>query len=753
MKASFTVDTHVFRELGALLVGRDSTALIELIKNSYDADATEVTIYGHSLRDKRSAYIQITDNGTGMTVADFTNGFLRIASRLKEKGDRRSLRYKRRFTGAKGIGRLAAHKLAEVLRVDSMPGVELNASEGVTATIDWKSVEEFQTLEELASEQDNPALVVESKKKTARTKDGTEIRLERLRRSWSDKELLRFVSEVQSFSPPEYLRSPDKEIIKPYNFLFQAPQIADFKRTAPFVHKLQGDFATGENYWPSLAKSTDWIIEIDAVTFPNSILYLLTPTVQYRKANSRAKQQRFSIRRGKTKSAPHFQARILVKEGQQGSGGLRDWAANNSGVRIFMEGFRVLPYGERANDWLQLDRSYTERSRTSPYLKEFGFATAEQIEDEDAFLSILPNRSYYGCVFLTEAGAPHLQMLVNREGFIPNESFDSIAKLVRLGIDLSVRARAAAKVSPKPSPATESRKSSSEDTTENYPRETLGEAVKALSGVRELIAKGQVDMASKTLATAEERLQSLAEDSVSESAMLRVLASVGSQMSAFVHEINSALGMIDGIEHSIERLLDQDFSAAIRRELNKVLKSISDLRRQLERQASFLVDINSPDARRRRSRIPLAERFDAAERILARAAERKGVTIKNDIPTNLRSPAMFPAELTSIFTNLLTNAIKAAESGGRIRATGKAVETGGTIIRVENTGVKVDLKEAERWFQPFESTTANVDSALGQGMGLGLTITRNILEQYGCSIAFAHPTAHFSTAVQIEFTK
>ena len=43
---TFTVDTHVFRELGELLVGRDSTALIELIKNSYDADATEVVVYG-----------------------------------------------------------------------------------------------------------------------------------------------------------------------------------------------------------------------------------------------------------------------------------------------------------------------------------------------------------------------------------------------------------------------------------------------------------------------------------------------------------------------------------------------------------------------------------------------------------------------------------------------------------------------------------------------------------------------------------
>jgi hypothetical protein len=40
--AKFTVDTHLFRELGELLVGRDSTALVELIKNSYDADARHV---------------------------------------------------------------------------------------------------------------------------------------------------------------------------------------------------------------------------------------------------------------------------------------------------------------------------------------------------------------------------------------------------------------------------------------------------------------------------------------------------------------------------------------------------------------------------------------------------------------------------------------------------------------------------------------------------------------------------------------
>jgi len=62
---NFSVDTHVFRELGELLVGRDSTALVELIKNSYDADATEVVVYGKTLDDLENGVIVVADNGVG----------------------------------------------------------------------------------------------------------------------------------------------------------------------------------------------------------------------------------------------------------------------------------------------------------------------------------------------------------------------------------------------------------------------------------------------------------------------------------------------------------------------------------------------------------------------------------------------------------------------------------------------------------------------------------------------------------------
>lgn len=104
---------------------------------------------------------------------------------------------------------------------------------------------------------------------------------------------------------------------------------------------------------------------------------------------------------------------------------------------------------------------------------------------------------------------------------------------------------------------------------------------------------------------------------------------------------------------------------------------------------------------------------------------RKSVGIENEIPHDLRSPPMFPAELTLVFSNLLTNAVKAAQTSDRIRATGEISEDG-VIVRVENSGKAINPESGEKWFRPFESTTTETDPILGQGMGMGLPITRNI---------------------------
>jgi hypothetical protein len=151
---SFSVDTKLFQELGELLVAKESTALVELIKNAYDADATEVAVTGTNLGDAKSGSIIVADDGSGMTREEFELGFLRIAGRTKLTGDRRSLVFGRRYTGEKGVGRLAAHKLAtrlEILSSKGAPGVRDGAQlrppiSSVRATIDWNEIESLETL-------------------------------------------------------------------------------------------------------------------------------------------------------------------------------------------------------------------------------------------------------------------------------------------------------------------------------------------------------------------------------------------------------------------------------------------------------------------------------------------------------------------------------------------------------------------------------------------------------------------------------
>ena len=208
-------------------MGRDSTALIELIKNSYDADATEVIVHGENLDDQERGRIVILDNGTGMTRDRFVSGFLRVASRLKDKGTRRSSVYGRRYTGVKGIGRLAAHKLARRLEVSSIHrGVTGDGpAEELRATLDWDAIEAYETLDEMP---DDVVSVIESTVNgSTSTSSGTALTLSNLRRPWTPKERNRFFGEVQQFQTPDFVRKPLPTSVVPEPVLFKRPILRD----------------------------------------------------------------------------------------------------------------------------------------------------------------------------------------------------------------------------------------------------------------------------------------------------------------------------------------------------------------------------------------------------------------------------------------------------------------------------------------------------------------------------------------------
>jgi hypothetical protein len=271
----FSVDTHIFRELGELLVGRDSTALLELIKNSYDADASEITVTAAELDYPDRARIVIQDNGCGMTAGQFTNGFLRIASRLKDEGERRSRRYLRRYTGSKGIGRLAAHKLARAMEIMSVSGTPGGKSRrAIEARIDWERIESRETLAEVL---DGISFLESDLPRAAAV--GTAITLNKLRRVWSPAERARFAAECRACQVPQILTAPLPRRILDRPLLFETPTVRDVAGDDPgFTIRLEGDFAEGDDYWDALTDETGWVLEVVAARGEPEVRYAVAPT-------------------------------------------------------------------------------------------------------------------------------------------------------------------------------------------------------------------------------------------------------------------------------------------------------------------------------------------------------------------------------------------------------------------------------------------------------------------------------------------
>ena len=94
-RLSFSVESRILRELGERLVKQPEVAILELIKNTYDADATDCiveTVDGTS--------IAVTDDGHGMTLEQFRSSWMRIGTSVKAKTST-SPRYNRLITGEK----------------------------------------------------------------------------------------------------------------------------------------------------------------------------------------------------------------------------------------------------------------------------------------------------------------------------------------------------------------------------------------------------------------------------------------------------------------------------------------------------------------------------------------------------------------------------------------------------------------------------------------------------------------------------
>ena len=124
--ASFRVHASLIYKLGESLIADEITALSELIKNAYDADATICALsiksnYIEEIDGKRcKGCIELSDNGCGMDLATIVNGWLTLSNSPKKKmkkEQKTTPKYHRYPLGDKGLGRLSVQKLGRYMQM------------------------------------------------------------------------------------------------------------------------------------------------------------------------------------------------------------------------------------------------------------------------------------------------------------------------------------------------------------------------------------------------------------------------------------------------------------------------------------------------------------------------------------------------------------------------------------------------------------------------------------------------------------
>jgi hypothetical protein len=181
--ASLRFASDLLRRLGEELTPSPVNGIIELVKNAYDADATECTVtlvQPQMVRGKVREYGRLTieDNGDGMNLKDFRDGWL-ILGRSRKRADRPTRRG-RRPVGDKGLGRLTALRLGRTVSVISRPRGR-SALEH-TLNIDWRRFERSVTPNEVK-------LDIRSKASGGRLPPGTMIIIDWIERPLSTAEL------------------------------------------------------------------------------------------------------------------------------------------------------------------------------------------------------------------------------------------------------------------------------------------------------------------------------------------------------------------------------------------------------------------------------------------------------------------------------------------------------------------------------------------------------------------------------------
>ncbi len=200
-------------------------------------------------------------------------------------------------------------------------------------------------------------------------------------------------------------------------------------------------------------------------------------------------------------------------------------------------------------------------------------------------------------------------------------------------------------------------------------------------------------------------------------------------LSMVSHELKTPL---TAVKTSSEFLLESDPDPNTKKEiLELIIKSID----RLTRMVNDLLDISRIESGRMKYKkeiVDLRYVINTAVESIKKEAQNKGLALKTDIPENLSKIQADKDKLIQVFLNLLSNALKFTNRNGYVEI--KAIEFEKNIeVHVKDNGVGIPLEELDKIFDKFYQVDNTSTRSYG-GSGIGLAITKGIVEEHGGTI-------------------
>jgi hypothetical protein len=161
-KQFFKVSSGLKNLIGGQLITDKFAAVFELVKNSFDAGATDVSITFENIYGEGGKII-IADNGKGMNDDDIKDKWLFVAYSAKKDGSedegadyRRNITLSKYYAGAKGVGRFSCDRLGRILNLYSIKRSSTSVIEHIR--VDWREFDKNQKIEfgKIPVGRDNP---------------------------------------------------------------------------------------------------------------------------------------------------------------------------------------------------------------------------------------------------------------------------------------------------------------------------------------------------------------------------------------------------------------------------------------------------------------------------------------------------------------------------------------------------------------------------------------------------------------------